>query len=208
MSKHLRIWLFALLGMLLASTTLLAQGVITMTASKAVGETVKLRIEANGNVTIEGVKELPQLGKDKKNYTLTSQTITIHGDVTKLDCSDNQLTSLDLPKSTVLTELFCFENKLTSLDLPKSTVLTELFCFENKLTSLDVSRCARLNTLYCDSNRINGKAMNKLVNSLPNRRRKSSGAILLVDNSPEKRDKNRCSPADVTISEKKNWSVL
>ncbi|WP_461484667.1 hypothetical protein [Porphyromonas asaccharolytica] len=37
-----------------------------MTTSKAVGETVKLRIEANGNVTIEGVKELPQLGKDKK----------------------------------------------------------------------------------------------------------------------------------------------
>ncbi len=208
MSKHLRIWLFALLGMLLASTTLLAQGVITMTASKAVGETVKLRIEANGNVTIEGVKELPQLGKDKKNYTLTSQTITIHGDVTKLDCSDNQLTSLDLPKSTVLTELFCFENKLTSLDVSKNIALTELYCSNNQLTSLNVSRCARLNTLYCDSNRINGKAMNKLENSLPNRRRKSSGAILLVDNSPEKRDKNRCSPADVTISEKKNWSVL
>ena len=208
MSKHLRIWLFALLGMLLASTTLLAQGVITMTASKAVGETVKLRIEANGNVTIEGVKELPQLGKDKKNYTLTSQTITIHGDVTKLDYSDNQLTSLDLPKSTVLTELFCFENKLTSLDVSKNIALTELYCSNNQLTSLNVSRCARLNALYCDSNRINGKAMNKLENSLPNRRRKSSGAILLVDNSPEKRDKNRCSPANVTISEKKNWSVL
>ena len=187
MSKHLRIWLFAILGMLLASTTLLAQGVITMTASKAVGETVKLRIEANGNVIIEGVKELPQLGKDKKNYTLTSQTITFHGDVTKL---------------------FCFENKLTSLDVSKNIALTELYCSNNQLTSLNVSRCARLNTLYCDSNRINGKAMNKLENSLPNRRRKSSGAILLVDNSPEKRDKNRCSPADVTISEKKNWSVL
>ena len=208
MSKHLRIWLFALLGMLLASTTLLAQGVITMTASKAVGETVKLRIEANGNVTIEGVKELPQLGKDKKNYTLTSQTITIHGDVTKLDCSDNQLTSLDLPKSTVLTELFCFENKLTSLDVSKNIALTELYCSNNQLTSLNVSRCARLNTLYCDSNRINGKAMNKLENSLPNRRRKSSGAILLVDNSPEKRDKNRCSPADVTTARRKNWEVL
>ncbi|AEE12987.1 leucine-rich repeat domain-containing protein [Porphyromonas asaccharolytica] len=292
MSKHLRIWLFALLGTLLASTTLLAQGVITMTTSKAVGETVKLRIEANGNVTIEGVKELPQLGKDKKNYTLTSQTITIHGDVTKLDCSDNQLTSLDLPKSTVLTwlwcsgnqltsldlsnntalttlgcsnnqltsldlpkntalttlycdrnqltrldvsknaaltelgcsenqltsldvskntaltTLFCFENKLTSLDVSKNIALTELYCSNNQLTSLNVSRCARLNTLYCDSNRINGKAMNKLVNSLPNRRRKSSGAILLVDNSPEKRDKNRCSPADVTTARRKNWEVL
>ena len=73
MSKHLRIWLFALLATLLASNTLLAQGVITMTASKAVGETVKLRIEANGNVTIEGVKELPQLGKDKKTIPLPAK---------------------------------------------------------------------------------------------------------------------------------------
>ena len=44
-----------------------------MTASKAVGETVKLRIEANGNVTIEGVKELPQLGKDKKTIPLPAK---------------------------------------------------------------------------------------------------------------------------------------
>ena len=158
-----------------------------MTTSKAVGETVKLRIEANGNVTIEGVKELPQLGKDKKNYTLTSQTITFHGDVTKLDCSDNQL---------------------TSLDMSKNPALYYLDCSENQLTSLNISGCAKLTVIGCYSNYIKGKAMTKLVNSLPNRRRKSSGAILLVDNSPEKRDKNRCSPADVTISEKKNWSVL
>ena len=333
MSKHLRIWLFALLGMLLASTTLLAQGVITMTASKAVGETVKLRIEANGNVTIEGVKELPQLGKDKKNYTLTSQTITIHGDVTKLDCSDNQLTSLDLPKSTVLTwlwcsgnqltsldlsnntalttlgcsnnqltslnvskntalielncalnqltsldmskntalgVLYCFDNQLTNLDVSKNIVLTELYCALNQLTSLDVSKsttltkldcrgnqltslnisgctaltkldcsgnqltsldlsqntalyyldcsenqltslnisgCAKLTVIGCYSNYIKGKAMTKLVNSLPNRREKSSGTIFLVDRSSKTRDKNRCSAADVATAKKKNWEV-
>ena len=189
MSKHLRIWLFVLLGTLLTSTSLLAQGVITMTTSKAVGKTIKLRIEANGNVTIEWAQEVSG-GADsagRKSYRLKSQTITIRGDVTELNCSWNQL---------------------TSLDVSKNIALTELYCSNNQLTSLNVSRCARLNTLYCDSNRINGKAMNKLENSLPNRRRKSSGAILLVDNSPEKRDKNRCSPADVTISEKKNWSVL
>ena len=75
MSKQLRIWLFVLIGTLLTSTSLLAEGVITMTTSKAVGEEIELIIKANGNVTIEGVKETPQLGW--KRYTLSNQTVTI-----------------------------------------------------------------------------------------------------------------------------------
>ena len=64
-----------------------------------------------------------------------------------------------------------------------------------------------MNTLYCSSNCINGKAMTKLVNSLPNRRRKSSGIIDLVNRSSKKRDRNRCSAADVTTAKKKNWKA-
>ena len=62
MSKQLRIWLFVLLSTLLTSTSLLAEGIITMTTSKVVGEKIKLTIEANGNVTIEGLKEVPRTG--------------------------------------------------------------------------------------------------------------------------------------------------
>lgn len=54
MSKQLHIWLFIFLGTLLTSTTLLAQGVIIMTTSKSVGETILLKVVANGNVSIEG----------------------------------------------------------------------------------------------------------------------------------------------------------
>ena len=268
MSKHLRIWLFVILGTLLATTTLLAQGVITMTTSRAVGEEIGLSIKANGNVTIEGAQETSDY--DTYTLTLTSQTVTIRGDVTelncmttqltslnvsgcgtltelicdgnqltsldvskntalkKLDCSYNQLTSLDVSKNTALTSLWCFNNELTSLDVSGCIALTSLWCFNNQLTSLDVSKntaleelncsnnqltnlnisgCARLNTLYCSSNCINGKAMTKLVNSLPNRRRKSSGIIDLVNRSSKKRDRNRCSTADVTTAKKKNWKA-
>ena len=59
----------------------------------------------------------------------------------------------------------------------------------------------------CFSNYIKGKAMTKLVNSLPNRRRKSSGTIYLVDRSSKKRNENSCSTADVTTAKKKNWEV-
>ncbi len=272
MSKQLRIWLFVLLGTLLTSTALLAEGVITMTTSERVGEEIGLSIKANGNVAIEGAQETGKTDKfDRESYRLTSQTITIRGDVTELGCYNNQLTSLDLSKSTVLTWLWCSGNQLTSLDLSNNTALTTLGCSNNQLTSLNVSKntaltgldcsdnrltslnvskntslteldcngnqltslnvsnntaletlycnynkltdlnisgCARLVDLYCFSNSINGKAMTKLVNSLPNRRKKSRGVFFVIDRSFEKRDKNRCSAADVTTARKKNWEVL
>ena len=97
MGKQLRIWLFVLLSTLLASTTLLAQGIITLTTSKAVGEEIGLNIKANGNVAIEGAQETGETDLlVRKSYRLTSQTITIRGDVTELNCSGNELISLDV----------------------------------------------------------------------------------------------------------------
>ena len=229
MSKHLRIWLFVILGTLLTSTFLLAQGYsfITMTTSKAVGETIRLYIKANGNVTIEGAQETSDY--DTYTLTLTSQTVTIRGDVTELDCresqltsldvskntalkilacQDNQLTSLDVSKNTALEILACQDNQLKSLDLPKHIALTKLLCSNNKLTSLNVSGCTRLTFIDCTSNYIKGKAMTKLVNNLPDRRKKSSGTLLVVDCSSQKRDRNRCIAADVTTAKRKNWEVL
>ena len=208
MSKHLRIWLFVLLSTLLTFTSLLAQGVITMTTSQRVGEEIYLGIKANGNVTIEGAQEAGKTDNlDRKSHRLTSQTITIRGDVTELDCSWNQLTSLDVSKNIALTELRCFSNRLTSLDVSKNIALTLLDCCINKLTSLNLSECTRLVTLYCYSNCINDKAMTKLVNSLPNRKGMSSGSLCVVSRFSKKSDKNRCSAADVTTAKKKNWEV-
>ena len=155
MSKQLRIWLFALLGTLLATSSLLAEGVITMTTSQRVGETIKLTIEANGNVSIEGAQETGQ--KDyygTELYSLSSQTIIIRGDVTCLVCQVNQLTSLNVSGCSALTKLYCGGNQLTSLDLSKNTALTTLDCRYNQLTSVDVSGCTALTTLSCSKNQL------------------------------------------------------
>ena len=229
MDKQLRIWLFVLLGTLFTSSSLLAEGIITMTTSRTVGETILLRVVANGNVSIEGALETGEMNEDGfKFYTIKSQTITIRGDVTELDCNENQLTSLDLSQNTALTKLdcswnlltsldvsksaaleilYCNDNKLTNLDVSKNTALDLLFCSNNKLTNLNMSGCARLRVIACDSNYIKGKAMTKLVNCLPNRRGMYCGTIFLVDRSSKKSDKNRCSVADVTTAQKKNWEV-
>ena len=126
-----------------------------MTTTKAVGEKIGLIIEANGNVTIEGAKD-----PKGSTYTLTSQTVIIRGDVTKLNVWNNKLTNLDASGCTTLTELKCFGNKqsfgnkLTSLNVSGCTALTRLYCYDNQLTSLDVSSCTALKDLYCYRNKL------------------------------------------------------
>ncbi|MDY4245774.1 MAG: leucine-rich repeat domain-containing protein [Porphyromonas sp.] len=154
MSKQLRIWLFVLLGTLLTSSSLLAEGVITMTTSKGYEDKIYLDIRANGYVSISGVRESARTDGNRQYYTLTSGTITIRGDVKTLNCKGNQLTSLDVSGCTALTELGCSNNQLTSLDVSSCITLTKLRCYNNQLTSLDVSGCTALKMPSCSDNQL------------------------------------------------------
>ena len=66
-----------------------------------------------------------------------------------LDCSENQLTSLDVSKLTSLTILKCYSNQLTSLDVSKLTKLKDLDCSANLLTALDITPLTGLTKLIC-----------------------------------------------------------
>ncbi|EDN9143732.1 class 1 internalin InlJ [Listeria monocytogenes] len=72
--------------------------------------------------------------------------------LTKLICTSNNITTLDLSKNTNLTYLACDSNKLTSLDVTPLTKLTYLNCDTNKLTNLDVSQNPLLTYLNCARN--------------------------------------------------------
>ena len=204
------------------------EGVITMTSSKAVGEKVYLRIVANGDVVIEGVSEMPKLNQFPYdyNYTLTSQTITIRGDVTELagagnqltsldvsgcttlaelDCQDNRLTSLNVSGCTALTKLDCSRNPLSSLDLLQNSTLTELDCSWNKLESLDLSACTRLESLSCYRNKIRGNAVAQLVESLPDRYGKEPGKFYFVYYREGEYEENFCYRPAVGRANDKNW---
>lgn len=71
-----------------------------------------------------------------------------------LDCSENQLTQLDVSKNPNLKRLVCYGNKLTSLDVSGNTSLTELYCYTNQLTSLNLGENANLDILNCVVNRL------------------------------------------------------
>ena len=184
-------------------------GIITITTTSTVGKEIMLEVKANGDVAIEGVQEYEE--KNDYRYTfyrkrLTSQTITIRGDITDLSCAIDSLTSLDVSGCPSLTKLNCNRSQLTSLDLSKNSALTELDCSENKLTSLDLSPCPNLKSLKCYLNRIRGKAMTQLVESLPNRSGMETSTFYLVCYSEDDYEENLCYRSDVEGASNKNWT--
>lgn len=74
--------------------------------------------------------------------------------LTNLDCSNNQLTSLDVSGCTALEELICSRNQLTALDISNNPALTMLSCVSNQLTGLDVSNNPALALLQCSDNQL------------------------------------------------------
>ncbi|EKZ3979242.1 MucBP domain-containing protein [Listeria monocytogenes] len=83
--------------------------------------------------------------------------------LTKLICTYNNITTLDLSQNTNLTYLACDSNKLTNLDVTPLTKLTYLNCDTNKLTKIDVSQNKLLNRLNCDTNNITKLDLNQNI---------------------------------------------
>lgn len=57
----------------------------------------------------------------------------------RLDCSDNNLTNLDLSQNLNLEDIICSGNELISLELGENINLKRFYAQENKLVHLDLS---------------------------------------------------------------------
>ena len=91
---------------------------IVCTTEVGIGNEIKLKlsgssntiwIDRNNNGTYDkGEKGIT--GDDYATYTVGAKEFTIYGNISRLDCSDNRLTKLDLEHNTDLTELICSTN--------------------------------------------------------------------------------------------------
>lgn len=85
--------------------------------------------------------------------------------LTKLNCSGNDLASINVSTLTNLKELNCGRNNsLTSLDCSGLTELTILNTFGSPLTSLNVSGLTKLTTLNCNLNSLTSLDVSGLTN--------------------------------------------
>ena len=76
-----------------------------------------------------------------------------------LNCTNNQITSLDMSQNTELSYLKCGLNQLTNLDVSQNTELSFLECYNNNLDNLNVSSNPALESLNCTNNQLTNLIM-------------------------------------------------
>ena len=81
--------------------------------------------------------------------------------LTYLDCSGNNLSSLDLSNNTRLVTLYCDNNQLTSINVSGCSALNRFTCGNNQLSSLDISGNTNLKYLDCSYNPLGGLDVSK-----------------------------------------------
>jgi Leucine-rich repeat (LRR) protein len=97
-----------------------------------------------------------------------------------------------------VTYLNASYNNITSLDIIQTTVMTELYCGNNNISSLDASKCKALKYLDCSDNKFSATALNDLFETLP-----SNAVVKTV----EIFSNSGCNDCDRSIAQKKGWYV-
>ena len=108
-----------------------------------------------GLTSLKGIEYLTELTRlDCTLNELTSLDVSQNTALRYLHCSDNDLSRLDVSMLPDLKSLDCNSNNLKTLDVSNNPKLDNLSCYNNQLTSLDVSHNPKLDLLYCSVNPI------------------------------------------------------
>lgn len=122
---------------------------VTMTTSREIGEYISLSIKTEEPLEIIGA-EYDSPGA----FKITDKNIVIKGAISKLECSSDSLTSLDVSKSPLLEELFCDDNALTELVLGNNSALKTIYCGGNKINNLNLENLPALIDFSCWGNQL------------------------------------------------------
>lgn len=125
-------------------------GVLTLDERQAV---TALDLSGQGLTNLDGLSAFPNLESlDCSQNNLQTLDLSGNPKLKQLYCTYNQLTALNLSGNPELAYLSCGYNRLTSLDLSGHSALIALNCEMNQLKALNLSGCTGLLTLYCRNN--------------------------------------------------------
>lgn len=137
-----------------------ADGTVTLNKENwaAMQRCTGLSLSNEGLTDLSGIEyftNLTRLECSNNNFTeLDLNKLKLTG-LTRLVCSDNaNLAVLNVSGLIDLTHLDCSDCQLTSLDVSKQVKLTYLNCSYNQLASLDVYTLTDLEMLYCYGNEL------------------------------------------------------
>ncbi len=114
-----------------------------------------LNISSRNISDLTGIEDFSALQNLNCSHNqITSLNLDQNTSLTDLNCRYNLLSGLDLSQNTALVNLNCNHNQLTTLNVSQNIALVYLLCNFNQLTTLDVSQNTQLELLFCDFNQI------------------------------------------------------
>ncbi len=122
------------------------------------------------------------------NINSQTTTITIYGNIAKLDCKGNNA-------------------NITGLDIRNNISLEELNCADNTISTLDVSRNTSLQTLYCYGNPFTTNIFDEIMCSLPLKQTTDNAKFFPLSSSSDANTSNFMSSNSSNVKAK-NWDVL
>ncbi|MFA9372158.1 MAG: T9SS type A sorting domain-containing protein [Labilibaculum antarcticum] len=156
---------FTLLFFLFASITLSAQNINIPDANfkKALVDNAAINTDGDREIS-ESEAEAFTGGIDLYGSNISDLTgLEYFVNITELDCSDNQLSSLDVSKNTRLTYLYCSDNQLSSLDISKNSLLINFECSNNQLSNLDLNQNVSMKDINFGDNQISNMDLSMLT---------------------------------------------
>jgi Leucine-rich repeat (LRR) protein len=124
-----------------------------------------IKIDVNGDGEIQESEALQVNNLDVSDSSVLSLVgIKSFTNLNTINCSGNQISSLDVSGLTNIQSLSCYDNLLTSLDLSGLTKIENLNCRKNKLISLSVTELSNLQNFSCSHNLLTSLDLTGLLN--------------------------------------------
>lgn len=105
-----------------------------------------------GTIDCSAMESLSKI--DVADNNISSLILPKHSILYEVDCSNNNLTELDVTGLNGLDGLSCSGNQLTSIDLTGLTSVTEVYVDGNNLTTIDISPCSAIEKIMAAENEI------------------------------------------------------
>jgi len=124
-----------------------------------------LKINYSAISNLVGIEEFINLiTLNCSNNQITSLNLSSLINLQYFDCKDNQLSTLDIIPLVNLRSLNCSNNQLTNLNVSSLLNLKSLNCYNNQLPSLDISSLTNLEVLSCGINQLTNLDASNLIN--------------------------------------------
>lgn len=137
---------------------------ITLTINAKEADKKDVWVDLNNNGVYDSGTDV-RLSATTAKYKLQGNTVRVYGKVTTFYCNDNEVTSLDVTRNTVLERLNMSHNKIKEVNLHNNTELVYLKVSALPLEDLDLTTNKKLKELRFNLT-FSGQKLKKVVSTM------------------------------------------